>query len=340
MLTDDVLDLMQRSVLCWLATVDAHGRPNVSPKEVFTASGRDAVLIAHIASPGSVRNLGANAQACLSFIDIFSQKGFKLRGAAEVVLPGDARFAGLEAPLLAITRGVFPIRAVMVLKVAEVETILAPSYRMVPGTTEASQRDGAMRTYGVMPRLPAPAGAPMPELAAVTVGAGAGAGASELQQYLHQHIPLSAAMQVQVMQATPEAVVLAAPLAPNINHRDTVFGGSASALGILAAWSLLHVRLRGAGLTGRLVIQRNTMDYLAPMAGEFEAHATLGDPADWQRFERMLQRKGTGRISVAAELRCAGRRAGSLVGEFVALDATRDAGSGGTHSAQPPAQLG
>lgn len=333
MLTDDVLDLMQRSVLCWLATVDARGRPNVSPKEVFTALGRDAVLIAHIASPGSVRNLEANAQACLSFVDIFSQKGFKLRGTAEVVLPADARFAGLEAPLLAITQGVFPIRAVMVLKVAEVETILAPSYRMVPGTTEASQREGAMRTYGVMPRL-----------AAVTAGGGAGAGASELQQYLHQHIPLSAAMQVQVVQATPEAVVLAAPLAPNINHRDTVFGGSASALGILAAWSLLHVRLRGAGLTGRLVIQRNTMDYLAPMAGEFEAHATLGDPAEWQRFERMLQRKGTGRISVAAELRCAGRRAGSLIGEFVALDATRDAGGGGSGgeggSAQPPAQLG
>ena len=333
MLSDEVLDLMQRSVLCWLATVDARGRPNVSPKEVFTAHGRNTVLIAHIASPGSVRNLGVNAQACLSFIDVFSQKGCKLRGTAEVVLPDEAGFAELAAPLVAITQGVFPIRAVMVLTVTEVESILAPSYRMVPGTTEAAQRDSAMRTYGVMPRTPAPAAADVSGLATVTATvtatmtatATAGGGTPDLQQYLHQHIPLSAAMQVQVMQATPEAVVLRAPLAPNINHRETVFGGSASALGILAAWSLLHVRLRGAGLTGRLVIQRNTMDYLAPMAGEFEARAALGDPADWQRFERMLQRKGTGRISVAAELSCAGQRAGALVGEFVALDAARDA---------------
>nr|MCU0806126.1 pyridoxamine 5'-phosphate oxidase family protein [Burkholderiales bacterium] len=57
MLTDDVLDFIRRSVLCWLATVDANGTPNVSPKEVFCAHGREGVLIANIASPTSVRNL-------------------------------------------------------------------------------------------------------------------------------------------------------------------------------------------------------------------------------------------------------------------------------------------
>ena len=45
----------------------------------------------------------------------------------------------------------------------------------------------------------------------------------------------------------PDTVVIEAPLAPNINHRKTVFGGSASALGILAAWSLVHLRLAGTG---------------------------------------------------------------------------------------------
>lgn len=65
----------------------------------------------------------------------------------------------------------------------------------------------------------------------------------ELQTYLHAHIPLSGAMQVSVVQAALEGVVLSAPLAPNINHRDTVFGGSASAVASLAAWSLLHTRL-------------------------------------------------------------------------------------------------
>ena len=58
---------------------------------------------------------------------------------------------------------------------------------------------------------------------------------SELQTYLHQHIPLFQAMQVTVVEASLQQVVLTAPVAPNINHRETVFGGSASAVAILAA---------------------------------------------------------------------------------------------------------
>ncbi|MCB1756872.1 MAG: YiiD C-terminal domain-containing protein [Gammaproteobacteria bacterium] len=143
--------------------------------------------------------------------------------------------------------------------------------------------------------------------------------AAELQAYLHEHIPLSGAMAVSVLALDKESVVLKAPLAPNINHRNTVFGGSASALAILAAWSLLHVRLRGEGLDSRLVIQRNTMEYERPMSGAFTASASLVEPQQWQKFIRMLQRKGRARISVSSTLECDGQVAGRLIGEFVAL---------------------
>ena len=62
-------------------------------------------------------------------------------------------------------------------------------------------------------------------------------------------------MQVTVLEASLQQVVLTAPLAPNINHRETVFGGSASAVTILAAWSMLHLGLAAEGLGSRLVIQ-------------------------------------------------------------------------------------
>jgi thioesterase domain-containing protein len=77
-----------------------------------------------------------------------------------------------------------------------------------------------------------------------------------LQAYLHDRIPLSRAMEIEVRSATPQGVTLYAPLAPNINHRDTVFGGSASAVAILAAWSVVYVRMHAEGLTGRIVIHR------------------------------------------------------------------------------------
>ncbi|QEL57154.1 YiiD C-terminal domain-containing protein [Chromobacterium paludis] len=145
--------------------------------------------------------------------------------------------------------------------------------------------------------------------------------AHELQAYLHEHIPLSRAMAVEVESLGREQLTLRAPLAPNINHRATVFGGSASALAILAAWSLLHTRLRAEGVEATLVIQRNSMEYEKPMADEFTACAGLVAPDSWPRFVNMLARKGRARIEVASDLRCAGAAAGRLLGEFVALAA-------------------
>lgn len=126
-------------------------------------------------------------------------------------------------------------------------------------------------------------------------------------------------MAVAVVSVEHERVVLRAPLGPNINHRETVFGGSASALAILAAWSLLHTRLCSAGMNNRLVIQRNTMEYSLPIFGEFTACATLEQPARWEHFTRMLARRGKARITVLSALDHANQTVGRLTGEFVAL---------------------
>lgn len=108
--------------------------------------------------------------------------------------------------------------------------------------------------------------------------------ATEVEKYLHEHIPLSKDMKVMVVSVDADAVVLQAPLEPNINHRETVFGGSASALAILAAWSLLYVRLREDGVEARLVIQRNTMEYHKPIFGEFSAKSSIEQAETWPRF--------------------------------------------------------
>ena len=145
----------------------------------------------------------------------------------------------------------------------------------------------------------------------------------ELEQYLHAHIPLSKAMALTVVSVDEDAVVLRAPLAPNFNHSETVFGGSAAALATLAAWSLPFVRLRAAGVVNRLVIQRSTMEYLRPIPGEFTAHSRLESADSWQRFSAALVRKGLARIAVPAVLEYAGEAAGRFSGEFVAFGASR-----------------
>src|SRR5690606_34614412 len=105
-----------------------------------------------------------------------------------------------------------------------------------------------------------------------------------------------------------------------------LFGGSASALLILAAWSLLHLRLQREGLAARLVIQRNEVAYRAPVAADAVAVARLAGDADWPRFLRTLQRAGRARITAEAWLHAepwrgagAGTPAATFRGEYVAL---------------------
>jgi thioesterase domain-containing protein len=141
----------------------------------------------------------------------------------------------------------------------------------------------------------------------------------EVEQYLHQHIPLSRAMGVSVVSTRNGGVELSAPLEPNINHRATVFGGSASALAMLSAWTLIDLRLVDQDLRSRVVIQQNTVKYEKPMADKFVAMAISPAPANWDRFVAVLVRRGRARIRVLASLYCGGENTGKFEGVFVAF---------------------
>lgn len=140
-----------------------------------------------------------------------------------------------------------------------------------------------------------------------------------LQSYLHRQIPLSQAMGVLVHAATGERVELRAPIGPNINHEATVFGGSASAVAILSAWTLVYLRLQASGLAGRVVIQANNMLYQKPMSAAFSAIASSGDEQSWERLFSVVRRGRMARITVHSVLECEAKQAGRLEGTFVVL---------------------
>src|SRR4051812_32082283 len=141
---------------------------------------------------------------------------------------------------------------------------------------------------------------------------------AEVEAYLHQHIPLSANMGVKVLACDASGLTLRSPLAPNINHRATVFGGSASAVAILAAWTWLHFALRTSGVSARLVIQRNSVEYLAPITGDFEAQSPALPAEQWTRFLRTFQRHGRARAEMNAMISCEGLMCATFQGDFVA----------------------
>ncbi|HIG76218.1 MAG TPA: DUF4442 domain-containing protein [Bacteroidetes bacterium] len=142
---------------------------------------------------------------------------------------------------------------------------------------------------------------------------------AEVQAYLHSHIPISAAHGITVVRAGPERVRLAAPLEENINHFGSVFGGSASAVAILAAWTWLHLRLSARGWTGRVVIQRSEVNYLRPTTADFEAVCEAPDARNWERFVSTLERRGRARLPLYTTLLCDGEETAHFEGDYVAL---------------------
>ena len=149
MISPEVGVSISKSILCWLATADAEGTPNVSPKEIFTTFGDDHFIVANIASPQTVRNIRQNEKVCVSFIDILVQKGYKVHGTARIVGEGDESFAAMAAPLTKMTSGKFPFRSVIAIAVTKISTIVAPKYVLYPETTEEEQVVSARAAYGL-----------------------------------------------------------------------------------------------------------------------------------------------------------------------------------------------
>ena len=144
---------------------------------------------------------------------------------------------------------------------------------------------------------------------------------ADLQHYLDAHIPPSRALGVRVEEVGTERVRLSAPLEPNLNHRQTAFGGSVASLAVLAGWSWLHARLAAHQPVPALVVQQQTVEYLAPIDDAFEAICVAPSAAAWQRFDRALSSRGRGRLELMVEVRCRGRCAATFRGLYVAVAA-------------------
>src|SRR5262245_2254533 len=85
-----------------------------------------------------------------------------------------------------------------------------------------------------------------------------------LEAFLHEKIPLTAAMGLRVIESNARRLVLEAPLAANKNHLGTAFGGSLHALPTLACYAALWTLLREAGVDGHVVVKRSQAYYRQP----------------------------------------------------------------------------
>ncbi|MBS9461329.1 pyridoxamine 5'-phosphate oxidase family protein [Flagellimonas sp. 389] len=148
-LTKEIKESINKSVLCWLATVSTKNIPNVSPKEIFRYYGTNKIIIANIASPQTIKNIQQNENVCLSFIDILVQKGFQIKGKARIVVKEDAEFLEMEKAQIEMTCGNFPFETITEITPEQRKPIIAPKYILYPDTTEIEQIKSAKKAYGL-----------------------------------------------------------------------------------------------------------------------------------------------------------------------------------------------
>jgi len=146
MLDVEMRRLVEAQRLGYVATVDADGTPNLSPKGTVAVWDEEHLVFADIRSPRTVANLRRSPAVEINVVDPLSRRGFRFKGTARVIDGG----AGAEFDAIVAfyrRRGVTnPIRAGVLVRVERALAVTSPAYDT--GATEAELRTRWARFYG------------------------------------------------------------------------------------------------------------------------------------------------------------------------------------------------
>jgi uncharacterized protein len=138
-LTDEMMELVERQRLGFVATVCPDGTPNLSPKGTVCVLDDERLIFADIRSPGTVSNLRANPNIEVNVVDHFTRKGYRFKGTAQVLEVGadferHVEFFSNRGMLDAPRR----IRAIVIVQVDQARPLISPGYDIL--ADEASMR--------------------------------------------------------------------------------------------------------------------------------------------------------------------------------------------------------
>jgi len=138
MLTDDMKRIVREQRLGFVATVNADGTPNLSPKATFVVLDDKTIAFAEIRSPGTLRNLESSPRVEVNFVDPFVRKGYRFAGTGNVLARGTAGFEELLGHFAEYGDLVTRMRAIVSFRVTRALPIISPAYDA--GSAEAAIR--------------------------------------------------------------------------------------------------------------------------------------------------------------------------------------------------------
>lgn len=122
-------------------------------------------------------------------------------------------------------------------------------------------------------------------------------------------------MDVRVLRVDEKAVELGCKLSPNHNHLGSAFGGSLTALMILAAYCRLFYLMNGKG---HVLLKSCKFEFIQPVREDLRAVCLPPSQLESSRFLEVYGKKSRARLHLSSEVLLAdGRIAARMQGEFV-----------------------
>jgi uncharacterized protein len=153
MLDEDMKRIVDEQRLGFVATVNADGTPNLSPKGTTAVWDDDHLVFAHIYSPQTVINIdGGNRVVEINVIDPIVRKGYRFKGPATVYWDGPVYEAGLRFFHARNGLAAERIKAIVLVRVEQSAGVVSPAYD--DGSTEDDVTARSLRRLGLVRTRP------------------------------------------------------------------------------------------------------------------------------------------------------------------------------------------
>ena len=147
----DMKAIVEGTILCFVATTNPDGSPNLSPKSSLRVHDDAHLLFANIASRGTVRNLRRDPRIEINCVDIFARRGYRFRGRATIHSAGDPLYVALASAVRREHGSAIPVHDAVIVEVFEARPLLSPAYTFIAGVRQEGLRATYSRRYGVVP---------------------------------------------------------------------------------------------------------------------------------------------------------------------------------------------
>ena len=125
---------------------------------------------------------------------------------------------------------------------------------------------------------------------------------NSFQRFLYDQIPLTKKMGLTIVELSEKQLTIQAPLAKNINDKGSVFGGSSSALMILAGWSLIKLNCEKYNIKADIVIHKNETIWQKPLFQNLIIQSKFKFNHDFPEIKSRLVNKKHQRIECLIKL--------------------------------------